>query len=108
MTPASSLATRVRTAVAAFAVAAALATGTGSFAEDVIHSHGISTFGDLKYPPDFKHFDYVDPAAPKKGDLKLSELGTFDNLNPLVNKGNLAAGIGQVYETLMKSSLDEA
>lgn len=71
-------------------------------------TNGISVIGELKYPPGFKHFDYVNPAAPKKGDLRLSELGTFDNLNPLVNKGNIAAGIGGVYETLMKSSLDEA
>jgi microcin C transport system substrate-binding protein len=71
-------------------------------------TNGISVIGELKYPPGFKHFDYVNPDAPKRGNLRMSELGTFDNFNPLVNKGNLAASVGMVYETLMKSSLDEA
>jgi microcin C transport system substrate-binding protein len=71
-------------------------------------TNGISVIGELKYKPDFKHFDYVNPDAPKGGDLRLTELGTFDNLNPVVNKGNLVTGIGLVYETLMKSSLDES
>jgi microcin C transport system substrate-binding protein len=71
-------------------------------------TNGISVIGELKYKPDFKHFDYVNPDAPKRGDLRLTELGTFDNLNPVVNKGNIVAGIGLVYETLMKSSLDES
>jgi microcin C transport system substrate-binding protein len=79
-----------------------------SMAADLNWTNGISVIGELKYPPGFKHFDYVNPDAPKKGNLRVSELGTFDNFNPLVNKGNLAIGIGQVYETLMKSSLDEA
>lgn len=71
-------------------------------------TNGISVIGELKYKPGFEHFDYVNPAAPKGGDLRLTELGTFDNLNPVVNKGNIVAGIGLVYETLMKSSLDES
>ena len=70
-------------------------------------TNGISTIGELKYPPGFAHFDYVNPTAPKGGDLHLSELGTFDTLNPIPNKGNLATGLGLVYEPLMRSSLDE-
>jgi microcin C transport system substrate-binding protein len=70
-------------------------------------THGIATLGDLKYPAGFAHFDYVNPDAPKAGNLRLSELGTFDTLNPLLNKGNLATGLGLVYESLMKRSLDE-
>lgn len=88
-------------AVAAFSLALPAA------AQDALWTNGISVIGELKYPPGFKHFDYVNPDAPKGGDLKLSELGTFDNLNPVVNKGNLAAGIALVYEPLMKSSMDE-
>jgi microcin C transport system substrate-binding protein len=55
-------------------------------------TNGISTIGELKYPPGFKHFDYVNPDAPKGGTVNLSELGTFDTLNPIPNKGNLATG----------------
>jgi len=40
-------------------------------------SHGLSIYGDLKYPPDFTHFEYVNPDAPKGGDVKLSAVGTF-------------------------------
>jgi microcin C transport system substrate-binding protein len=71
-------------------------------------SHGIATIGDLKYKPGFAHFDYVNPDAPKGGSLSLSQLGTFDSLNPVLNKGNLATGLGMVYEPLVKRSLDEA
>lgn len=70
-------------------------------------TNGISTIGELKYPPGFKHFDYVNPDAPKGGTVQLSTLGTFDTLNPIPNKGNLEGGVGAVYETLMKSSMDE-
>ncbi|MBN8959402.1 MAG: ABC transporter substrate-binding protein [Rhizobiales bacterium] len=71
--------------------------------------HGVSLFGDLKYPAGFKHFDYVNPAAPKGGVVRLGTTGTFDNLNVVVAyvKGNLAANIGIIYDSLMESSLDE-
>lgn len=85
-----------------------LSLASPSLAADQNWTNGISVIGELKYKPGFKHFDYVNPDAPKQGSLKQSELGTFDNLNPVVNKGNLAASVGLVYETLMKSSLDEA
>jgi len=77
-------------------------------AQDAPWTNGISVIGELKYPPGFKHFDYVNPDAPKAGDLRLSDLGTFDSLNPVVNKGSVVTSIGLVYETLMKSSLDES
>jgi microcin C transport system substrate-binding protein len=70
-------------------------------------TNGIAVVGKLKYPPDFKHFDYVNPDAPKAGAVHLSTLGTFDNLNPIPNKGNLEGGVALVYETLMKPSMDE-
>jgi microcin C transport system substrate-binding protein len=70
-------------------------------------TNGIAVVGKLKYPPDFKHFDYVNPDAPKAGAVHLSVLGTFDNLNPIPNKGNLEGGVALVYETLMKPSMDE-
>jgi microcin C transport system substrate-binding protein len=45
---------------------------------------GMSLFGDLKYGPDFQHFDYVNPDAPKGGTMRLFAIGTFDTLNPFV------------------------
>ena len=69
---------------------------------------GMSLFGDLKYPPDFKHFDYVNPDAPKGGTMRLAAIGTYDTLNPYVVKGVPAAGIGEIFDTLTVRSEDEA
>src|ERR1700751_5706811 len=68
---------------------------------------GMSLFGDLKYGPDFQHFDYVNPDAPKGGTMRLLAIGTFDTLNPYVVKGVPAAGIGQIFDTLAMPSEDE-
>jgi microcin C transport system substrate-binding protein len=72
--------------------------------------HGLSLFGDLKYPPGFRHFDYVNPQAPKGGAVRLVALGTFDNFNQAVAglKGLFAAAAGTICDTLMVPSLDEA
>jgi microcin C transport system substrate-binding protein len=70
-------------------------------------THGMSLFGDLKYGPDFKHFDYVNPGAPKGGTMRYSAIGTFDTLNPFVIKGIPAAGIGGIFDTLTVRSEDE-
>ena len=71
-------------------------------------SYGIAMHGDLKYGPDFTHFDYADPAALKGGEVRMSAIGTFDNLNPYILKGVAADGLGNVFETLMAPSFDEA
>jgi microcin C transport system substrate-binding protein len=68
---------------------------------------GMSLFGDLKYGPDFQHFDYVNPDAPKGGTVRYSAIGTFDTLNPFVIKGVPAAGIGEIFDTLTVRSEDE-
>ena len=70
-------------------------------------THGVSLFGDLKYGPDFEHFDYVNPDAPKGGTMRRSAIGTFDTLNPFVIKGTPASGIGEVFDTLAVRSEDE-
>lgn len=70
--------------------------------------HGLSLMGDIKYPADFTHFDYVNPDAPKGGRVRLSAYGTFDSLNPFIVQGNPAAGITLLYDTLMASAYDEA
>ncbi|MBI5111351.1 MAG: ABC transporter substrate-binding protein [Rhodovulum sp.] len=71
--------------------------------------HGLSLFGELKYPDGFKHFDYVNPAAPKGGVARLGGFGTFDNLNTVVAgvKGSIAGGVDLIYDTLMVGALDE-
>jgi len=71
--------------------------------------HALSLFGDIKYPADFKRFDYVNPAAPKGGIARQILIGTFDNFNLAVAgvKGSLAAAVQLVYESLTTSSLDE-
>jgi microcin C transport system substrate-binding protein len=71
--------------------------------------HGISLYGDLKYPAGFKHFDYVNANAPKGGAARQIAIGTFDSFNMVVAgvKGDPAVGITLVYDTLLDSSLDE-
>ncbi len=71
--------------------------------------HGLSLFGDLKYPEGFKNFDYVNPAAPQGGTVRQVAFGTFDNFNTVIGgvKGNIAIGTELFTETLMTSALDE-
>ncbi|WFU09075.1 extracellular solute-binding protein [Rhizobium sp. CB3090] len=78
-----------------------------SNADELQFRIGTAILGDLKYQPGFKHFDYVNPDAPKGGELKLSSNGTFDTLNPILLKGNPVTGIGLVFDTLLKSADDE-
>ncbi|MEQ8165241.1 MAG: extracellular solute-binding protein, partial [Alphaproteobacteria bacterium] len=70
--------------------------------------HGIAMHGTTKYGPDFTHFDYVNPDAPKGGTARMAAIGTFDSLNPFILKGTAAAGIGAIHDTLMANSGDEA
>jgi len=71
-------------------------------------SHGIAMHGDLKYGPDFTHFDYVHPDAPKGGTLEMSGSGTFDTLNSFIRKGVPAAMTSSLpYDTLMVHAQDE-
>ena len=84
-------------------------------AEDGYESHGMSAFGDLKYPPDFRHFDYVDPNASKGGTF--SQVGpnrqynqnflTFNSLNAFILKGDGAQGMELTFASLMARAADE-
>lgn len=72
--------------------------------------HGLSIFGDLKYPADFKHFDYVNPDAPKGGtasQIGTAGLTTFDSFNSFILKGDAAQGMELVFDSLMARALDE-
>ncbi|MDD9718343.1 extracellular solute-binding protein [Dinoroseobacter sp. PD6] len=74
---------------------------------DMITSHGISTFGELKYPADFPHLDYVNPDAPKGGEMSVWAFGSFDSMNPYTLKGR-AAGLSNVFfESLLTGTADE-
>ncbi|HVX98796.1 MAG TPA: extracellular solute-binding protein [Pseudorhodoplanes sp.] len=87
----------------------ALRPGRALASADTKWRHGLSLFGDLKYPAGFPHFDYVNPQAPKGGVVRQIAFGTFDNFNIVVSgvKGSLAAGIDLLYDTLMAPALDE-
>ena len=69
--------------------------------------HALSLIGKPKYPADFQHFDFVNPDAPKGGFVRLADIGSFDSLNPILYKGEAAAGLGLVFESLMQDSLEE-
>ena len=64
-------------------------------------------YGDIKYDFKFQHFDYANPDAPKGGTFKQASIGSFDSLNPYIVKGNAAAGISYIYDTLLQQSSDE-
>lgn len=85
----------------------ALVSAGGAYAEP---RHGLSVFGDLKYPPDFKHFEYVNPDAPKGG--RASQIGsagrtTFDSFNNFILKGDAAQGLELLFDSLMVRAHDE-
>lgn len=77
--------------------------------------HGLSAFGDLKYPPDFKHFDYLNPDAPKVGTINFSppnwlynqNVTTFNTLNSFVLTGDAPPRMEICHDSLMTRSLDE-
>jgi microcin C transport system substrate-binding protein len=108
----------------ALIIAAGAAAGAGvgqailplaATANDEQETHGISAFGDLKYPSEFRHFDYVDPNAPKGG--LFSQIGpsrqfnqnfhTFNSLNSYILRGDAAQGMELTFATLMVRAADE-
>ncbi|HCB13170.1 MAG TPA: hypothetical protein DEP36_06325, partial [Gammaproteobacteria bacterium] len=89
---------------ASLLIISGLLPATVAFADPM---HGIALHGQPKYGPDFSHFDYVNPNAPKGGEARFSAIGSFDTFNPFNIKGESAAGISQLFESLMTSSADE-
>lgn len=97
-----------RLATAALVGAIMVLGAWGAWAKnDVIKSHGISTFGELKYPADFKNLDYVNVNAPKGGELSLWAPGTFDSMNPYTRKGRAGALSSIMFESMLTTSADE-
>lgn len=89
---------------------ASLAHGAVPQTTDPVRSHGLSAFGALKYEPDFAHFDYVNPQAPKEGGLALvgtAAQNSFDSLNAFIVKGVPAEGMELTFDTLMTRAYDE-
>ena len=98
---------RMTRSLRAAALPAVLLAATQAAAEP---RHGLSSFGELKYPADFKHFDYVNPAAPKGGRIVTMGTGateTFDSFNSFILKGDAAQGLGLIYDSLMVRAGDE-
>jgi microcin C transport system substrate-binding protein len=97
------------------AVSGAVGGVTAAQSSDEIERHGMSAFGDLKYPADFRHFDYIDPNAPKGG--VFSQIGpnrafnqnfnTFNSLNIYILRGDGAQGMDLTFASLMARALDE-
>ncbi|SDJ05781.1 MULTISPECIES: extracellular solute-binding protein [Bradyrhizobium] len=89
--------------------------GLSAAAEDGAETHGLSVFGDLKYPADFHHFDYVNPAAPKGGAFSLipsvraynQSFQTFNSFNAYILKGEGAQGMDMTFASLMVRANDE-
>lgn len=89
-----------------------LAAGMATFvpsahAQEKTWHYGVTLGDALKYPSDFKAFDYANAQAPKGGTLRLSSDGTFDTFNSVLSKGELAVGTGAVFDTLLKDASDE-
>jgi len=77
------------------------------FSQSASWNDAISMYGDLKYDTHFDHFEYANPNALKGGSFKQASIGSFDSLNPFIVKGNAAAGITRIYDTLLQQSTDE-
>ncbi|WP_432817411.1 extracellular solute-binding protein [Sulfitobacter sp. JB4-11] len=83
---------------------AALIWGTLARAEShekIVETYGYSFYGDLTYPEDYPHFSYVNPDAPKGGEISLSVVGTFDSMHPYTRKGRAGALSTIMYESLL-------
>lgn len=91
---------------AAFLVMAGDARGQMADGE-VIVSHGISTFDELKYPADFPHLAYVNPDAPKGGEISIWGFGGFDSMHPYTTRGRAGALSSIFFESLLESTADE-
>jgi microcin C transport system substrate-binding protein len=75
--------------------------------EAITKTHGYNFFGELKYPADYKHLDYVNPGAPKGGEISIWTMGTFDSFNPYTRKGRAGALASAPFESLLEGTSDE-
>ena len=75
--------------------------------EETIVSHGYSFYGNLDYPADYTHFNYVNPDAPKGGEISIGTVGTFDSMNPYSRKGRSGALASVMYESLLGEGVNQ-
>ena len=75
--------------------------------EKITVSTGFSNFGELKYSKDFDHLEYVNPSAPKGGEISIWANGTFDSMNPYSRKGTSGSLSSIFFEELLTSTADE-
>ncbi len=91
----------------AFAVALTALALSVRAEENVSVSHGISTFGDLAYPADFEHLAYVNPDAPRGGEISIWTMGGFDSMHPYTTRGRAGALSSVFFESLLEGTADE-
>jgi len=84
-----------------------LIVGFASADEKITKSHGFNFFGELSYPEDFPHLQYVNKDAPKGGDISIWSMGTFDSMNPYTRKGRSGALASAPFESLLDGTADE-
>jgi microcin C transport system substrate-binding protein len=91
------------------AAARAVTPAGGSAAPgQAVRTHALSLLGEPQLPADFTHFPWVNPDAPKGGEIARWALGSFDSFNPFIIRGTAAVGATLIYDTLLKESADEA
>ena len=98
---------RMQAVMFSLALVFSLCSGLAFASETVTKSHGYSYFGGMKYDADFKHLDYVNPDAPKGGEISTWGFGTFDSMNPYSRKGRAGALSSAPFESLMSGTADE-
>lgn len=76
--------------------------------EKPVAVHALAMHGEPKYGPDFTHFEYTNPDAPKGGEIRLAAVGSFDSVNAFILKGEQAPGLGLTFQTLLTNAEDEA
>jgi microcin C transport system substrate-binding protein len=101
------MARRLSLALAPLGLLLAFEATVASASEPAKH-HALSLVGEPGYGPDFKHFAWVNPDAPKGGRVRMMGTGSFDSLNSVPPKGDAAGGLGWIYDSLMQDSPDEA
>jgi microcin C transport system substrate-binding protein len=100
---------KLRNFVVGSAIGLAVIFGAMSLRADeaITKTHGFNFFGELKYPADYKYLDYVNPDAPKGGEISIWTMGTFDSFNPYTRKGRAGALASAPFESLLEGTSDE-
>lgn len=100
---------KLRNVIVGSAIGLAIVFGAMSARADeaITKTHGYNFFGELKYPADYKHLEYVNPDAPKGGEISIWTMGTFDSFNPYTRKGRAGALASAPFESLLDGTSDE-